>query len=97
MQYGLAVKLLPFGGGQWNLNTDQALRSRLSALASSVGLIVENPFQGATFTLPSVRIEDLKAGHYPSGGDRSWADNLNGNITAWGSQEPKAPPVVILQ
>jgi peptidoglycan L-alanyl-D-glutamate endopeptidase CwlK len=97
MQYGLAVKVLPFGGGQWNLNPDQAIRSRLSALASSLGLRVENPSQGATFMLPNVRIDDLKAGHYPNGGDRSWADNLNGNITAWGSQEPKAPPVVPTQ
>jgi len=97
MQYGLGVKLLPFGGGQWNENPGEATLARLAALASSVGLEVGGWGQKSTYKLPDVRIEELKAGHYPNGGDRSWSDNLNGNITAWGSKEPHAPPVVQIQ
>jgi peptidoglycan L-alanyl-D-glutamate endopeptidase CwlK len=39
-------------------------------------------------------IDDLKAGRYPSGGDRSWAENLEATIIDWGHGAPRVPDIL---
>lgn len=96
-QYGVAGDFVLFINGNWSWDDSGERRqwwSMLHELARQVGL---EPISWETphLQLQNVNIADLRAGHYPSGGDEEWADNLENAIHAW-SGRPAAPPVPTL-
>jgi len=93
-QYGFAADFVLFVGGQWSWKDDGAEAAwwkRLHELGRPLGLrrlSKELPH----LELASLNIAQLQHGVYPSGGDASWAENLENAITSWGGQPP-APPL----
>ena len=93
-QYGLAADFVLFEHNNWSWD-DSGPRakwwSRLHELARQVGL------KPLSWELPHLELVglvtgDLQAGEYPSGGDDSWAENLEAAIYSW-SGDPEAPPL----
>lgn len=104
-QYGLAVDLVFKVAGQWTWNEpnkgdwqrfqDLAARFGLQAVRNAAGAIIEWPHVQDPWPLIK-----LRAGEYPPGGDRSWADFFNASVFRWGTaphrvgatDHPGAPP-----
>lgn len=92
-QYGLAADLVLHIDGQWSWDTSNPHRAswrRMHELGIEAGL------EPLSWELPHLQIagltiEGLKAGHYPDGGDETWAENLEANIAGW-SGSRAAPP-----
>lgn len=93
-QYGLAIDLVLFVNGQWSWKTSGEYRDawkRMHQIGESHGL------EALSWELPHLQMAgldsgDLANGKYPSGGDESWAENLEAAIAGW-SGTPAAPPV----
>jgi hypothetical protein len=93
-QYGLAVTFGVDENGIWSWNYDDPKQTpwwdRLKTLAQKEGLevIAADP---AAFQVSGIQLADVRQGHYPPGGDESWARNLAEAIKSWSSNS--APPV----
>jgi hypothetical protein len=92
-QYGLAVDFVLFVDGAWSWDDSgprAAWWARLHEIGQKHGLrplTNEKPH----LEIANWKMSDLKAGRYPPGGDRSWADALSARIAAWGPGAPPAP------
>jgi hypothetical protein len=98
-QYGMAATLGLYDGTGWVYQPPAELAEKVALLATTVGLRQEGKvgiYVPWTYVLPSVNVSDLKGGTYPPriGGDDSWADNLNAQISTWVQTSPSAPPLV---
>ena len=98
-QYGLAATLWIYESSGWASNPPAQLANKLALLATTVGLQQEGKtglYVPWTYMLPSTKVSDLKAGHYPprTKDDERWADNINAQIKSWGERSPPAPPPV---
>jgi peptidoglycan L-alanyl-D-glutamate endopeptidase CwlK len=97
-QYGLAVDLVLRLNGQWSWTTSGQYRAgwdRMHELGRSAGL------EPLSWELPhlqvaGLRIDELKGGTYPAGGDENWAENLEAAVAGWsgGSGAPPPPDIV---
>lgn len=93
-QYGVAADFVLFVNGRWSWADTGDFKQhwkKLHQLADKVGL------EPLSWELPHLQLKglplsQLMAGHYPSGGDSDWADNLRQAITHWQGQPP-APPM----
>ncbi len=93
-QYGLAVDIVLKIKGEWSWNdSGKFARSwdRLHEIGRAHGL------KPLSFEKPHLQWaegdwSDLFAGGYPSGGDESWADNLEAAIIEWTGQGDAPPP-----
>jgi hypothetical protein len=92
-QYGLAVDFVPFIEGAWSWD-DTGPRAmwwrRLHEIGGEHGLRAlrhEKPH----LEFAGWKMADLKAGRYPPGGDRIWAERLAASIGAWGAGAPPVP------
>lgn len=89
-QYGLATDFVLYIDGKWSWDDTgkrKAWWERLHELARSVGL------EPLSWELPHVqvsgiRMESLRSGNYPAGGDDSWASNLKAAIESWSGSPP---------
>lgn len=92
-QYGLAADFVLFENGTWSWDDRGAKRrwwDRLQQVGTAQGLEALS-FERPHLQMAGLRIAELQTGRYPSGGDTSWAENLEGAIMAW-SGTPAAPP-----
>jgi peptidoglycan L-alanyl-D-glutamate endopeptidase CwlK len=95
-QYGLAVDFVLFRNNDWSWDDsgpEAAWWTRLHEIGARHGLrpiSKEKPH----LQFAGCEIGDLKAGRYPAGGDRSWAENLEATIIDWGSGAPRAPDIL---
>jgi peptidoglycan LD-endopeptidase CwlK len=97
-QYGLAVDFVLWINETWTWNTlgiNAARWERLHALGKTVGL-EPLKFETPHLQVAGLRIEELRAGKLPSGGDDSWHNTLEGAIISW-SGKPPAPPIESLR
>ncbi|MDP5142772.1 M15 family metallopeptidase [Rheinheimera baltica] len=93
-QYGVAADFVLFIDGKWSWDDKgprKAWWQKLHELAATVDL------EPLSWELPHLQqkgqqLAQLKAGHYPAGGDSSWAENLQQAILDWRGS-PSAPPV----
>tara|TARA_R110002126_G_scaffold43555_24_gene124965 strand:+ start:5158 stop:5925 length:768 start_codon:yes stop_codon:yes gene_type:complete len=93
-QYGVAADFVLFTNGRWSWADSGEFKNhwkKLHQLATKVGL------EPLSWELPHLQLKGqqlagLMAGHYPSGGDSDWADNLRQTIRNWQGQPP-APPM----
>lgn len=91
-QYGFAVDLVLFINGRWSWETGGASRaawSRMHELGGERGLVPLS-WELPHLQLAEINLAQLKAGHYPADGDRSWAENLEAAIAGW-TGSPAAP------
>jgi peptidoglycan L-alanyl-D-glutamate endopeptidase CwlK len=90
-QYGLAVDLVFGGPGKWTWNEPSpGMWKKMHTIGKKHGLMpldFETPHLQLSGTSSSALID----GHFPSGGDDSWADNLRAAVTTWHG-DPGAPP-----
>jgi peptidoglycan L-alanyl-D-glutamate endopeptidase CwlK len=95
-QYGLAVDFVLFRKNDWSWDDngpEAAWWTRLHEIGARHGLRPihkEKPH----LQFAGCEIADLKAGRYPPGGDRSWAENFEANIIEWGEGAPPAPGIL---
>jgi peptidoglycan LD-endopeptidase CwlK len=92
-QYGLAVDFVLKINGNWSWNDtgpNAAAWRRLHEVGRAHGM---EPLSWETphLQMAGLRIENLHAGHFPPGGDTSWAENLEAAIAGW-SGSPQPPP-----
>jgi hypothetical protein len=92
-QYGLGVTFGVYRDGSWSWNydgDDKAYWAQLSEICAKHGLerIGNDP---AAYEVMGIKVEELKLGHYPAGGDEAWADHLRAEVAAW-EGSPAAPP-----
>ncbi len=96
-QYGLAADFVLFLDGKWSWDDKGEAASwwkRLGEIAQGAGL-ERLSFETPHLQLPGANLRELRAGVYPTGGDASWAENLERAILSW-SGEPGAPPPPML-
>lgn len=93
-QYGLAADYVLFIDGKWSWDTGgekDRWWKRLHQIGEAHGL-ERLKFETPHLQLAGLSVEDLRRGHYPPGGDLTWAENLEAAIVGWTGQ-PAAPPV----
>ena len=97
-QYGLAVDFVVKINGQWDWSDSgpsAAAWKRLHEVGRAQNM---EPLSWETphLQMAGLRIGDLHAGHFPPGGDASWAENLESAIAGWSGSPvpPPAPPSV---
>ncbi|HEY4941495.1 MAG TPA: M15 family metallopeptidase [Rhizomicrobium sp.] len=82
--YGVAVDLVPVKDNKpdW---TDNKAFLRMHAIAKELDLAdLNSRFPDLPhIELKGVKLDDLRAGKYPTGGDAAWADNLTSAINRW--------------
>lgn len=84
-QYGLAADFVLFIRGEWSWDkTGPNARywTRLAELGAGLGL-ERISFELPHLQLAGLKIADLTAGQYPSGGDHGWTAMLESALTAW--------------
>lgn len=92
-QYGLAIDLVLKLNGQWSWSTSGAHKQswdRMNAIGQQHGLEPLS-WEKPHLQLAGLDIDDLKGGDFPTGGDATWAENLEAAIAGW-SGSPAAPP-----
>lgn len=93
-QYGLACDFVLFLDGRWSWD-DSGERARwwarLHELARAVGLVPLS-WERPHVQMEGVSLDELRAGRYPPGGNRAWAENLAQEIMTW-NDSPPAPPL----
>jgi peptidoglycan hydrolase-like protein with peptidoglycan-binding domain/predicted chitinase len=92
-QYGVAADFVLFENGDWSWDDSgnkSAWWGRLHELGREVGLTPLS-WEKPHLELVGLITNDLYTGQYPSGGDETWAENLEAAVYAW-SGEPEAPP-----
>jgi hypothetical protein len=94
-QYGLAADIVPFIDGKFTWEPPQAISQwdLLHDAAKKLGL-EPLTWEKPHLQLAGLKIEDLRAGKYPPGGDQAWADWLEGAIARWeisGGEAPRPP------
>ena len=91
-QYGLAVDLVFGGPGKWSWDEPKkGMYKRMHEIARDNGLMPLD-FETPHIQLIGTSSSALRDGHYPDGGDDSWAGNLAMAISAW-TRTPAAPPL----
>lgn len=91
-QYGLAVDIVLKTNGAWDWTTSGAKAAawkRLHEIGRKHGL-EPLKFEMPHLQMAGLKIDDLRAGRLPGGGDDSWGDNLEAVIAGW-SGSPAAP------
>jgi peptidoglycan L-alanyl-D-glutamate endopeptidase CwlK len=100
-QYGLAVDFVlffPDSKNKWSWD-DTGPRAkhwkRMHELGAQFGLKPLS-FEKPHLEIQGFKIEDLKRGRYPAGGDEAWAENLEGAIAGWkGGGAPPVPKNIV--
>lgn len=92
-QYGLAVDFVLKINGNWDWSSSGANAAAWTKL-HEIGR--NNGMEPLSWELPHLQmaglsIAALHAGHFPDGGDESWATNLEAAIVSW-TGSPAAPP-----
>lgn len=93
-QYGLAADFVLWLDGRWSWNTlgvNTRRWQRLHSLGRELGLEPLS-FEMPHLQVAGLRLADLRAGHFPEGGDDLWHSNLEAAIISWGGN-PAAPPL----
>ena len=95
-QYGLAVDFVLLLGSGWSWDESGA-RAQWWAELHRAGTrhgLEKLSFEAPHLQVAGLDISDLRGGHYPDGGDESWASNLEDVIHAWRSSggDPHGPP-----
>jgi hypothetical protein len=94
-EFGLAADLVVFDNGNWNWNASSDTYRRMHEVARAHGLAVPSASVGFSdpnhVAMEGVKLDDLRRGVYPPGGDDSWRENLRTAISSW-SGKPAAPP-----
>lgn len=83
-QYGLAGDFVLFENGEWNWDASgvNAMKwRRLEEAGKQLGLEPLS-FEAPHLQLADLKIADLVAGRYPSGGDETWRANLDAALRA---------------
>jgi peptidoglycan LD-endopeptidase CwlK len=99
-QYGVAADFVLFIDGNWSWD-DKGARAKWWARLHEIGK--ENGLERLGFESPHLQLIGLTTarlgdGHYPEGGDMSWAENLEKSIISWsGTQAPPPIPDLIPQ
>lgn len=94
-QYGLAVDLVFGGPGAWTWDEPRrGMWRQMHEIGAKHGLM-RLDFETPHLQLAGTSSGALQAGAYPTGGDRSWVDNLNAAISGW-RRSPPAPPKATL-
>ncbi|MGL4727297.1 MAG: glycosyl hydrolase 108 family protein [Bosea sp. (in: a-proteobacteria)] len=95
-QYGLGVDFVLFINNNWSWDdkgAEAAWWKRLHEIGRKHGL------EALSFELPHLQVAglssaQLRAGNYPAGGDKSWAEHLEANIIDWGAGAPPVPSIL---
>jgi len=93
-QYGLAADFVLYEDGAWSWDSAGPKArwwDRLAQLGRQNGLEPLS-WERPHLQLAGTTLDDLRTGHYPSGGDQSWMDNLSAAIFSW-TGTPAAPPL----
>lgn len=95
-QYGVAGDFVLFINGNWSWNDKgpaAAWWKRLHEIGKHCGLEPLS-FEKPHMQLAGLRLNDLRRGLYPSGGDSSWAEHLEAMIIPWRGliAAPPIPP-----
>ena len=94
-QYGLAVDLVFGGPGKWSWEEPKkGMWKAMHKIANSNGLMPLD-FETPHVQLAGTSSNALIEGHYPAGGDESWAENIAAAIMSWhGSPAAPALPTI---
>lgn len=92
-QYGFAVDFVLKTNGKWDWSDtgpNATAWKRLHEVGRAHGM---EPLSWETphLQMAGLRMNDLHSGHFPPGGDSSWAENLEAAIAGW-SGAPQPPP-----
>lgn len=93
-QYGVAADFVLFEKGRWSWDDTgerAAWWDRLHDLARELSLTPLS-FERPHLEMLEVKVRDLRAGRYPPGGDRSWAECLEQAVCSW-PDPSDAPPL----
>ncbi len=88
-QYGLAVDIVGFVGGNWTWDLPDATWKAMHDIGARYGL-ERLGFETPHLQLAGLKIGDLMDGDLPDGGDKSWFDNVSAAINRW-TGTPPAP------
>lgn len=93
-QYGLAADFVLFDDGQWSWKSSGKWKS---AWVDMNNIGKQHGLEPLSWELPhlqlaNLKIADIRAGTYPDGGDDTWLENLEAQITGWNGS-PSAPPI----